>query len=391
MITKQFRDTPLNLSTLGMGMMRLPTVGGEPGAPVDRKEAEEILRYVYEHGVNYFDTAYRYHGGESELVAGEILSQFPRESYCLATKLPGHMMHYKDGKIGFHGYLSNFHCDSIADIFEDQLKRCKTDYFDFYLLHNVCESSISFYTNENVGAIEYLSEQRKLGRIRHLGFSCHARYDTLDEFLTKYEGVFEFVQIQLNYLDAKLQDAVKKYDVIVKHGLPVWVMEGARGGKLINLPEKAQSILKAVHPEDSMAKWAFRYLQSLPGVQVVLSGMTHLNQAVENCEIFSSSAPLTPEEMTALDNVVDEMLQLVPCTGCRYCTEECPMELNIPKLISVYNDRKFSGGPLWFNIDPENPADQPSRCISCGSCESICPQGITVPVLMRELADMMNS
>ncbi|MBE5997099.1 MAG: 4Fe-4S dicluster domain-containing protein [Lachnospiraceae bacterium] len=390
MIYKPFGESGLNLSTLGMGMMRLPTIGGDPKAPIDREKAEEILRYVYDHGVNYFDTAFRYHGGESELVAGEILKQFPRDSYCLATKLPGHMMHCKDGKIGFHGYLSDFHCDSVADIFEDQLKRCQTEYFDFYLLHNVCESSVAFYTNENVGAVEYLVKQRELGRIRHLGFSCHARYDTLDAFLTKYEGVFEFVQIQLNYLDERLQDAKKKYDVIQKHGLPVWVMEGARGGKLIHLPEKAQSILKEVHPEDSTAKWAFRYLQSLPGVQVVLSGMTELSQAVENCEIFSECSPLDEKEKDALNRVVDSMLDLVPCTGCRYCTEECPQGLNIPGLIASYNDHKFADGPLWFNLDPEKESDQPTRCISCGACQSICPQSIDVPAIMNELADKMK-
>ncbi|MEG1427492.1 MAG: aldo/keto reductase, partial [Oscillospiraceae bacterium] len=284
MIYKEFSG--LQLSTLGMGNMRLPTIG-EKG-PIDTQKAREILEYAYHHGVNYFDTAYRYHGGESESFVGEVLSQFPRESYFLASKMPGHMMHYQNGKLGFQGYLSDFKCDSVADIFEEQLKKCRVEYFDFYLLHNVCESSYEFYTNEELGVVAYLLEQKEKGRIHHLGFSAHGRAELIDRFLSCFAAnTFEFIQLQLNYLDWKLQDAKSKYDVATKHHLPVMVMEPVRGGRLVNLPEKQEKLLRETAPSRSNAAWAFRFLQSLPNVQLVLSGMTTLEQLQENISVFS--------------------------------------------------------------------------------------------------------
>jgi predicted aldo/keto reductase-like oxidoreductase len=179
MIYKPFHD--LNISYQGMGNMRLPTIG-ERG-PIDEEKAREIIEYAYEHGVNYFDTAYRYHGGESETFVGKVLNQYPRESWHLATKMPGHMMHYSDGRLEFMGYLSGLTITSPADIFEEQLEKCGVDYFDFYLLHNLCETAYDFYTNEELGVVEYLLAQKEAGRIRHLGLSAHARAETIDDFL----------------------------------------------------------------------------------------------------------------------------------------------------------------------------------------------------------------
>ena len=383
MIKKDFKD--ISLSTLGMGNMRLPTTG-EKG-PIDREKAREIIEYAYNNGVNYFDTAYRYHGGESELVVGEILKQFPRDTWYLASKMPGHMMHYKDGKLGFQGYLSDFKCDSIADIFEEQLKKCQVEYFDFYLLHNVCESSFDFYTNEELGVVKYLLEQKAKGKIRHFGFSAHGRADTIDKFIESFpENTFEFVQIQLNYLDWKLQDAKGKYEVAVKHNLPVIVMESVRGGRLVNLDENCEKLLRGARPDESNAAWAFRFLQSLPNVQVILSGMTTLEQMVENVQIFSDEKPITEDEQKILDKIVDSMLNLVPCTGCKYCTEECPMELNIPKLISIYNEINNGGAFLAFNLDTNKDDENPERCIGCGACSTICPQSIDIPEIMKKLS-----
>ena len=389
MITKPFPGANKPLSMLGMGLMRLPTVGGDPNASIDYAKAEEIIRYLYEHGVNYFDAAFRYMRGEAEPFAGEVLQQFPRDSYYLASKLPGHMMHYKDGKLGFHGYLSGYQAGSATAIFEEQLERCKTDYFDFYLLHNVNESSVELYLNPEADIVGQLLKQKEMGRIKHFGISTHGSVEMIDHFLTHYEGKFEFVQIQFNYLDARLQRAKEKYDVIVKHGLPVWTMESTRGGRLTKLPPDAEAILRAVHPEDSMAKWAFRYLQSMPHVQVVLSGMNTLTQAEENANTFSELQPLTKEEMEALEKVVDIMLNLVPCTGCRYCTEECPMELDIPSLMMAYNEVTNAGSTPWFILNTDDPAHQPERCVGCGSCQAICPQGIHIPEIMPELAEKL--
>ncbi|MBN1933732.1 MAG: aldo/keto reductase, partial [Anaerolineae bacterium] len=209
MIYKPFHD--LNLSRLGMGNMRLPTVG-ERG-PIDEAKARAMIEYAYAHGVNYFDTAYMYHGGESERFVGQVLHQYPRASWHLASKMPGHMMRYSNGKLELVGYLSGLKLASPADIFEAQLEKCGVDYFDLYLLHNLCETAYDFYTDEDLGVVEYLLAQKKAGRIRHLGFSAHARAETIDKFLN-WKDCFEFVQIQLNYLDWTLQDAKRKYEVI---------------------------------------------------------------------------------------------------------------------------------------------------------------------------------
>ncbi len=386
MICKPFKD--LSLSTLGMGTMRLPVKDGK----IDREKAREMLLYAYEHGINYFDTAYRYHGGESESFVGEVLSTLPRDSYYLASKMPGHMMNYVDGKLGFQGYLAGFHVDSIADIFEEQLKKCKTDHFDFYLLHNVCESSYDFYTNEELDVIGYLLKQKEAGRIRHLGFSSHGRADIIDRFLTKYEGTFEFVQIQLNYLDWRLQQAKDKYDVITRHGLPVIVMEPVRGGRLCNLPESAEKELHALRPEATPAEWALRFLQSLPGVQVTLSGMTTMEQLQENIATFSEEKTLSEEEFAALSRAAEQMADFVPCTACRYCTEECPKGLDIPKLIAMYNEMRHDGaGTLSFNLRGMKDEEKPGACIGCGRCQRICPQGIHIPEIMRDFKERLGN
>lgn len=376
---KPFAD--LELSLLGMGNMRLPV---RADGKIDREKAQAIIDLAYKSGINYFDTAFRYHGGESELFIGEALKKYPRDSWCLASKLPGHMMHVDtDGRLGFHGYLSDFHCDSIGDIFEEQLKKCQVDWFDFYLLHNLNENSYDFYTDPRVGAVEYLLKQKEAGRIRHLGFSSHGSAETIDKFLTLHPGVFEFVQIQLNYLDWTLQDARTKYDVIVKHGLKVVVMEPVRGGKLANLPADAEAILRGVSPERTPASWAFRFLQELPGVQVVLSGMTTLEQLEENIALFSVDDPLSEAEHAALDRAVERLLNAIPCTACRYCTEECPQKLEIPKIIEKYN--RMQNERVEWPTDDETM--DPARCIGCGVCAQVCPQGIQVPEIMRKIVE----
>lgn len=244
MIYKQFQD--LQLSTLGMGNMRLP-IAGQKG-PIDREKAREIIAYAYQNGVNYFDTAYRYHDGESEEVVGEALKAFPRDTWYLATKMPGHMMNFQNGKLGFQGYLAGLEISSPAAIFEEQLKKCGVEYFDFYLLHNLNETSYDLYTNEDLGMVEYLLEEKKAGRIRHLGFSTHARPETIERFLNRYD-CFEFAQIQLNYLDWTLQDAKRKYEILVEHNLPVIVMEPCRGGRLTNLDPQTTAMLKEALPQ----------------------------------------------------------------------------------------------------------------------------------------------
>ncbi len=362
------------LSGLGFGCMRLPQT---PDKAIDETELQRMVDYAVEHGVNYFDTAYPYHGGMSEICIGKALSKYPREKWFLADKYPGHQI------------ASSYH---PAEIFEEQLKKCGVEYFDFYLLHNVCENSLNFYNDPEIRIVDYLLEQKTLGKIRHLGFSSHAvSAATIDEFLTRYEGVFEFVQIQLNYLDWILQDAKSKVEVIAKHGLKIVVMEGIRGGRLASLPEEQAARLRAVRKEDSAARWALRWLQGIPEVAVILSGMSTIDQIIENVETFGEHNPVSEAEKALLTEVAESMLSWVPCTACRYCTEGCPTGLEIPKIIAAYNGVKNGDHMAWYNPADKGEAMDPARCIGCGNCTSICPQNIAVPEIMKDFSGMMQN
>jgi len=379
------------VSALGMGNMRLPTFDGVE-KNVDREKSQEIIDYAMSHGINYYDTAYRYHGGESERFIGQALKKYPRDSFLLASKFPGHMMVKKGGGVvGFTSGLAGWPDNTVEGVFAEQLQKCQVDYFDFYLLHNVNENSLVIYDDPDLRVVDFVKQKKREGKIRHLGFSSHASSAaTIDDFLTRHEGVFDFVQIQLNYLDWTLQDAKGKYEVITKHGLKVVVMEGVRGGRLAQLPEEQMARLRAVRPEDSAARWALRWLQGLQEVAVVLSGMTTLDQIRENVETFAAPEPLTDEEKDLLTDVAESMMNLVPCTGCRYCTEGCPMELEIPKIIAAYNAVKNDDFMARYDPDRADAAMDPRRCVGCGACTGICPQGIAVPDIMSKFAEMLK-
>ncbi len=381
----------VKVSALGMGNMRLPTFDGQDNK-INIEKAQEIIDYAMSHGITYYDTAYRYHGGESERFIGQALKKYPRESFMLASKFPGHMMINKgDGTVRFTSGLTGWPDSTVEGVFAEQLEKCQVDYFDFYLLHNVNENSLTIYDDAELQVVEFLKRQKELGRIRHFGFSTHAESAaTIDDFMTRHEGVFDFVQIQLNYLDWRLQDAKGKYEAIVKHGLKVVVMEGVRGGRLAQLPEEQMAKLTALRPEDSAARWALRWLQSLPEVAVVLSGMSSLEQIRENVETFSAPDPLSEAETGILMEIADSMLNLVPCTGCRYCTEGCPMELEIPKIITAYNAVKNGDFMARYDPDKADSAMDPRRCVGCGACTGICPQGIAVPDVMTALAELLK-
>ena len=375
----------LKLSALGMGNMRLPQKDGK----IDYEKAQEIIDLAYERGINYYDTAFRYHSGESEIFIGKALAKYPRESWYLASKLPGHQMHYENGKLGFHGYLSDFHVEKISEIFEMQLEKCGVDYFDFYLLHNLSETSIDFYMNPEVGVVDYLKKQKELGRIRHLGFSSHGSAETIDRFLNAYD-CFEFCQIQLNYLDWTLQDAAAKYDVITKHGLAVWVMEPVRGGKLAIVDPTTKKEMETRRPGESPASWAFRFLQALPNVKMILSGMTTLDQLKDNLKTFAYRDAVSEDECAFLLEAAEKLKNLVPCTACRYCTEDCPMSLPIPEIFALYNtkvgDPNFDLKAAFSAFEPEK---LPSNCIACGACARMCPQRIRIPDMMAMIAEQI--
>lgn len=371
MIYREFRA--LQLSALGFGTMRLPTL---EGGAIDEAQTMEMVRYAMEHGVNYFDTAYPYHGGMSEVVLGKALKEYPRESYYLATKYPGHQISA---------------AYDPAAIFEEQLQKCGVEYFDFYLLHNVYENSIHTYMDPKWGIVEYFLEQKRQGRIRYLGFSSHGGMDNLTEFLDYCGAQMDFCQIQLNYLDWTLQNAKAKYELLTERGIPVWVMEPVRGGRLAKLSDVEEAKLKALRPEESIAAWGFRWLQELPNVTVTLSGMSNMAQMEDNIKTYLEGKPLSGEEHRVLEEIAAGMLDSIPCTGCRYCCDGCPMGLEIPMLLDIYNDLRFSPAfTVAMRMEALPKEKSPAACIGCGACQQMCPQGIQIPELLKECAALME-
>jgi len=388
MVYKQFKE--LKLSTIGMGNMRLPSIGEGRGGEIDEEKARELIEYAYENGINYFDTAYGYHGGNSEIFTGKILNKYPRDTWYLASKMPGHMLDYKDGKYSYSGYLTGQPAMTPQEIFEKQLEKCGVNYFDFYLLHNVCETSFDFYTNEEIGIVKYLLEQKAAGRIHHLGFSAHGRTKTIEKFLDIYD-CFEFAQIQINYMDWTLQDAKGKYELLTRREIPVVAMEPVRGGALADLGAVGNAVLKAAKPDDTIASWAFRYLQALPNMAVVLSGMSTMEQLKENLELFSKPEPVTEAEIAVINKALETRMSLVPCTACRYCCDSCPQSLDIPKLISMANEASISGiGILQYNIGAMSEGEMPAACIACGACSPLCPQNIDIPAVLAKFAEALK-
>lgn len=373
MIYRNFQDK--NLSLLGFGTMRLPLKPGGSASQIDEEQVREMIRYAMEKGVNYFDTAYPYHGGESERVTGRLLKEYDRDSFYLATKYPGHQI------------ASTY--DPKA-IFEEQLEKCQVDYFDFYLLHNVYENSIKVYKDPQWGIVDYFIEQKRQGKIRHLGFSSHGGVDNLKEFLDLYGEHMEFCQIQLNYLDWSLQDAKKKYELLTERNIPVWVMEPLRGGTLANLKEEQAAKLKGLRDE-SPAAWALRFLQGLPNVTMILSGMSSIEQMKQNVATFEKEKSLSGQEQSLLFELAEGMKNSVPCTACRYCCDGCPKGLDIPMLLSIYNEaRILPSSTAGMRVEALSEEKQPAACIACGKCAKVCPQKIQIPEELKAFTEILS-
>lgn len=370
MMYRDFQD--VKLSALGMGAMRLPVVDGDD-SKIDEAAAFAMVDEAMARGVNYYDTAWGYHNGNSELVMGKALARHPREKFYLATKFPGYD-------------LSNM--GKVEEIFEKQLEKCQVEYFDFYLFHNVCEMNIDAYLDPKYGTYDYLLAQKKNGHIRHLGFSAHGDYDVMKRFLEAYGKDMEFCQIQLNYLDWDFQDAKRKVELLNQWNIPVWVMEPLRGGKLASLAPEDEAKLKALRPDEGIPAWAFRYLQSIPSVVVTLSGMSNMEQMKDNIATFETDKPLNETELETLHAIAQGMVKkiVLPCTACHYCTSHCPQGLDIPNLLSLYNEHCFTQGgfiaPMALSAIPADK--QPSACIGCRSCEAVCPQGIKISEAMAD-------
>lgn len=376
MIYKEFQGK--QLSALGMGAMRLPVIDGND-AVIDEEKTAEMVAYTMEQGINYYDTAYGYHSGNSEIVMGKVLKEYPRDKFYLASKFPG----YDLANMG-----------KVEEIFEEQLRKCQVEYFDFYLFHNVCEMNVEQYLDEKYGIYDYLMKQKENGRIKHLGFSAHGNIEVMRRFLEAYGKSMEFCQIQLNYLDWSFQDAEGKVELLNEYHIPVWVMEPLRGGKLASLSEENTKTLNELRPEEGIPAWAFRFLQSIPEVTVTLSGMSNFEQLKDNIHTFAEEKPLSDAEMKTILSMADKMVSKIalPCTACRYCTTHCPQELDIPGLLALYNEHCFTEGgfiaPMALMAYEEDK--KPAACIGCRSCEAVCPQQIKISEAMADFTKKLE-
>lgn len=371
------------ISVLGFGCMRFPTTGAGRNAPVDVAATQKLVDYAYEHGINYYDTAYVYHGGKSEGIIGEALKKYPRGSYFLADKMPGYLVKQKS---------------DIASFFEVQLKRCNVDYFDYYLLHSITQKAEYDKVYEEFGGYEYCAEQKRKGRIKNLGFSFHGDRALWDYIIDKHP--WDFVQIQLNYIDWRA-DGEYLYKSLEERKIPCIVMEPLLGGRLASLSAGANQILKEKNPEASIASWAFRWVGSLPNVLAVLSGMTYMSHLEDNVRTYTDFKKLSAAENAVLGRAVSEYQKFsrIGCTACRYCMP-CPFEVEIPSVFDTYNKLVMEGNiPDKASQSAEEYASKKNiftdafrkafaeggsadACVACGECIQKCPQHLQIPDLM---------
>ena len=363
---------------LGFGLMRLP----EKDGAINIEQVSQMADAYMEAGFNYFDTAYVYHGGNSEKVVKEaIVKRFPRESFTIATKLPAWFLHSPEDR---------------DKVFQEQLDRCGVDFFDFYLLHSL-EDGNNYDTYEMYDCFNWGIKKREEGRIKHFGFSFHGTPELLVKVLDKHPEI-EFVQIQLNYADwdNKIVHSGELYEILRDRNIPMIIMEPAKGGKLANLDDECKEILQGIRPDKSVASWAFRFVGSLPGIATILSGMSTPEQMEDNTKTFTDFEPLSDEELQAIDKVKEIMnrVELAGCTACKYCVEGCPMGISIPDVISAVNTkRKFPGDmrPQFFYNGLVDRYSHASDCIACGQCEGVCPQHLPIISLMQEAVEKFES
>ena len=362
---------------LGFGMMRLPEKDGK----IDREQVCRMVDMYMEAGMNYFDTAYVYHGGRSEIAAREALvKRWPRDSFMLATKLPAWEIKKPE---------------DVERIFNEQLDRAGVEYFDFYLLHSI-EDGSNYDTYEKYDCFDWCMKRKAEGKIHHFGFSYHGSPELLVKILDKHPEV-EFVQIQYNFLD-RTNPVVRSqelYQILSSRNIPIIVMEPVRGGMLANMPPEIEAKYKAKNPDRSVASWALRFVGSQPGVMTILSGMSNEQQMSDNIGTFKDFEPLSDDEFAIIDEVTNELLSMpqIGCTACKYCCDGCPMSISIPDVFRTVNTlRRYPND--WrsrnFYSGVVQRGGKASDCIGCGQCESVCPQHLPIIELMKEAAEILD-
>ncbi len=363
---REFNQDKASVSLLGYGLMRMPT---DASGEIDYERAKALVDAAYKSGVTYFDTAYGYHGGKSELFAAKALADYPRESYLLADKMP---------------LWSAETPEDVDKIFENQLNKCNTEYFDFYLVHAMNKDI--FEKVKRLGVYEKLAARKAAGQIKRLGFSFHDSTAVLCEVLDAYK--WDFVQLQLNYFDWSYQDAKGQYEAVTSRGLQVIVMEPVRGGSLVSLTPETDGMLRAARPDRSVASWAMRFAAHLDGVLCVLSGMSDEAALADNIASLSADELFTDEDRDLAFKAAEIMLKskTVPCTACDYCAV-CPRGIAIPKLFKMYNDYSVGGDKSWFeqSYNKLTPEEKPFNCIGCGACSARCPQHIDIPAELAKI------
>lgn len=363
---RKYRDIEVPL--LALGCMRLPMRNDE----IDQQELDRMVDYCMEHGANYFDTAYMYVDSKSELAIGKSLKRYKREDFILADKSPIYKMKTRE---------------DVREIFDEQLKKCQVEYFDFYMCHNINKNTVDTY--RNVAMYDELVKLKKEGKIKYLGFSFHGTPDILREVVKEHK--WDFAQLQINYLDWDVVKAKEQYDIVQAEGIPVTVMEPLRGGGLVNLSDKALAKLKEHYPDTTPASFGLRWAASRKNVVTVLSGMSNLQQVKENIQTFIDYKEMTEDEIKVADEI-SKIIQSqgeINCTACKYCMEVCPRGINIPAAFALYNQYKVSKSKMSFTMyyDTLSEAEQPDACIKCGLCSKNCPQNLDIPALLTKIAD----